>query len=644
MVGNRHYSGIILAFLAACSANSPAERQSTEAPSELEPSKLAPESVPSDAVAPGAPAAAVNASGASAMAVNQNVNHTLAAIRPTLSVTNMKGVFGAARTALRSSTVRSNLDSALASATTTPFERSLIGLHPVATRIAELSQQEQRSVSEQAEYDSLVQQLRGSPAAMRLAELTRSSPMSCLQFEQAASTQWREAIGESPEFSNGVEVLRKHCASGATTIAGLWSGFAAPDWNSRIVLGDEELPRSEATGKILAGVGGALLIVGGVAVALLVPGAGPLIGGILISVGVAGVSYAATGEGLVGLQCSMDPDGAVSACKSTGGLTLAANGCLTNVNACTTTAQCGNASTFCTYGCCEAFSTGLAKQDSGLSTYALFVELPAGVLPNQVGVWGSRTVKINDRARVMKADGSGAPVVATTEGSVTNIGVDTLVGKVIASGSATLRDRAHVNGGLSVTGSVSYNNVNTVIVDGTRTIGAAAVPLQKPPIRMAWLTTFQDSGLTPVNLEPDHTVTLTPGNYGDVIVKARSHLVLQPGQYHFNSLNTDAGSFLDLPANLLTKVDIRNSLRLLGTVNQQGTAQTLMITFVGANATVNQKFAGCLVAPYANVYLSVAGADMRASVWGLSVELFEGGRVRLGDTSVWDLVTADAGG
>jgi len=555
----------------------------------------------------------------------------------------MKGVFSAARNALRSSKVRQSLDSALASPTTTPFERSLIGLHPIATRISELSQQEQRSASEQAEYDSLVRQLKLNPAAARLTELTLSSPMTCAQFEHAASTQWREAIAESAEFSNGISALRKQCASGATVLEGLWSGFAAPDWHSRIVLGDEELPRSEATGKIIAGVGGALLIVGGV-VALFVPG-GQVIGGILISVGVAGVTYAATGEGLVGLQCSMDPDGAVSNCKSTSGaLTLGANGCMTNVNACTTTAQCGNQYTFCTYGCCEAFSTGLAKQDSGLSTYALFVELPKGVFPNQVGVWGSRTVKINDRARVMKADGSGAPVVTTSEGSLTNIGVDTLVGKVIASGNTTLRDRAHVNGDLSVTGTVSYNNVNTVIVDGTRTIGAAALPLQNSPLRMAWLTTFKDSGLTSVNLEPDHTQTLPPGDYGDVTVKARSHLVLQPGQYHFNSLNTEATSFLDVPANILTKVDIRNSLRLLGTVNQQGVAQTLMITFVGANATVNQKFSGSLVAPYANVYLSVAGTEMRASVWGLSVELYEGGRVRLANTSVWDLVTADAGG
>jgi hypothetical protein len=529
---------------------------------------------------------------------------------------------------------------------TTPFERGLIQLHPTATRISDLLRRQQRTESEEVELDVLVEQVRNSPAAKRIAELTRSSPMTCEAFETAVTGSWAKGIQQVPALAQTVATLREQCESSTTkVIDGLWSGFANPDWHARIILGDEELPRSDA-GDIVAGVGGALLVVGGVVVAIAVPGAGPFIGGAMFAVGVGLISYAVSGEGYVGLQCTQNADLGIEECTATNSspLLLGANGCLASVAACTASTQCGNSFTFCTYGCCEAFSSGLAKQESGLSSYAIFMELPAGVLPNQVGIWGSRAVKINDRARVMRANGSGAPVITSTQGSQLQLGTDTLVGDTIAAGDAFLRDRAFVNGFLSVAGSVSAGNINTVTVSGTRTVGSAAVTMQRPPTRIFWLTTFRDAGLSNVSLEPDQTRTLPPGDYANVSIKPRARLVLQPGQYHFNALTMDSTSILDVPAGLLTKVDVRNSLTMQGTVVQQGPAQTLMLTYVGSYAFVTQAFAGSFVAPYATINLHVAEADMRASVWGLNVELYEGGRVRLATTSVWDLVSGALGG
>ncbi|HEY4105901.1 MAG TPA: hypothetical protein VGM44_18500 [Polyangiaceae bacterium] len=525
---------------------------------------------------------------------------------------------------------------------TTPFEHALIDLHPTVLRMAQLSRVTQRTASEEDELQSLTRRVKNSPAAQRLAELTSSSPMTCVDFEQAVTNQWARAAAEVPALAAGIATLRQSCAGGALVLEGLWSGFASPDWHSRIVLGDEELPRSEETGKILAGFGGVVAIVAGVAIGVAVPG-GQVIGAFLVSVGIGGVSYALTGKGYVGVQCEFDDD--PEKCKSTNGsLTIGANGCLSGADACTTASQCPDTGSMCSYGCCEAFSSGLAEQMNGLSTYGVFLELPAGVLPNQVAVWASRSAKINDRAEVLNAVGNGAPVITTTQASSAALGVDTFVGKLISDGTATLRDRAHINGDLTVSGAVSYNNVNTVVVDGTTALGAAAASAQLPPTRLVWLTTFKDSGLSAVSLEPDQTLTLAPGDYGSVTVKPRAHLVLQPGQYHLNGLSMDATSFLDVPANLLTKLDIRNTLSMSGTVEQAGNAQTLMITFVGASAFVTGGFAGTLVAPYASLNLHVTDIQMRGSVWGMDVELYEGGEVRLANTSVWDLVTNDLGG
>jgi hypothetical protein len=575
-----------------------------------------------------------------------SVGRTDLAAATSLRASLNREAISAAYKKLASPTVRAAFERAAGDASTTPFEQELIRLHSTVTRISDILRRDQSTGGEEVELDVLVNQLRNSPAALRVAELTRSSPMTCNVFETAVSGAWAKSIQQLPEFAQIVGTLRKQCESSPTkVIDGLWSGFANPDWHARVILGDEELPRSD-TEDVLIGIGGGALIVIGVIVAATVPGAGPFIGGLLVATGAGLVSYAATGEGYVGLQCTQNADLGVEQCMATtsSALVLGSNGCLASVASCTASSECGNSFTFCTYGCCEAFSSGLAKQESGLSSYAIFMELPAGVLPNEVGIWGSRSVKINDRAQVMRADGSGAPVITTTQGSQLQLGTDTLVGDTVAAGGAFLRDRAVVNGFLSVAGSVSAGNFSTVTVNGTQTVGSAAVTMQQPPTRLFWLTTFRDTGLSNVALEPDQTSVLPPGDYANVSVKPRARLVLQAGQYHFNSLAMDATSILDVPGGLLTKVDVRNSLTMQGTVVQQGPAQTLMLTYVGPYAFVTQAFAGSLVAPYATVNLHVEHADMRASVWGLNVELFEGGRVRLATTSVWDLVSGALGG
>lgn len=525
---------------------------------------------------------------------------------------------------------------------TTPFEHELIRLRPAAARLAQLLQ---TADNKDPEVTALLEQFRRSPAAARLAELTATSPMTCRAFEEAVAPSWARAAERVPALAQAMIAIHEHCASGATVVEGLWSGFANPDWHARIILGDEEIPRGD-TNHVLVGIGGGLLIVAGVVVAATVPGAGQIVGAALITVGIGMVSYALTDEGYVGVQCTQNADLGVEECEGTNSepLLLGENGCLESLNACTTSEQCGNSFTFCTYGCCEAFSSGLAQQASGLSTFTIILELPAGVFPNQVGVWGSRSVKINDRARVMEPSGTGAPVIASTQGSNLVVGTDSFTGDVLASGNVLLRDRAYVDGALTVVGSVSYNNQNTVTVTGPQTIGSAALTLQVPPTRMIWLTTFQDGTLTPIHLEPDQTGVLAPGNYSSVEVKPRARLILQPGQYHFNSLTTHADSILEAPAGALAKVDVRSGLNLQGSVAQAGAAQTLMLTYVGTYAFVTHAFRGTLVAPYALVNLNVIGADLRASIWGLNVELFEGGRVRLADTSPWDLATGDLGG
>lgn len=138
-------------------------------------------------------------------------------------------------------------------------------------------------------------------------------------------------------------------------------------------------------------------------------------------------------------------------------------------------------------------------------------------------VFGSQGVELRDRAKVM-----GGPIAS---GSGVIIGNDaTMQGSLEAVGSLTLRDRAKVEGNVRVSGSVIRGN--STLITGTVVTGATVVLPALPE------TTFT-TGNANITVNPDQTLELAPGSYGNVTVYSRAQVHFQPGVYKFASFWID---------------------------------------------------------------------------------------------------------
>ncbi len=138
-------------------------------------------------------------------------------------------------------------------------------------------------------------------------------------------------------------------------------------------------------------------------------------------------------------------------------------------------------------------------------------------------IYGKESVELRDRAN----SGSG-PVIS---GGPITIGNDAiLTGSLEGNGSLTLRDRARVNGDVTVSSTITRGNA-TVITGTVRT--GVVTPLPALP-ETTWTV-----GSTNVTVNPDQTKDLLPGSYGNVTVYSRVNLHFYPGVYRFASLWID---------------------------------------------------------------------------------------------------------
>ncbi len=246
------------------------------------------------------------------------------------------------------------------------------------------------------------------------------------------------------------------------------------------------------------------------------------------------------------------------------------------------------------------------------------VKLPTQVAVPDSVLTASGTINFNDRATVLSASGKGA--ISTTGTGRLTVGHDAKPRKVVANATATIRDRAKINGDLIVAGAATIGN--QVQVFGTQQLGANVD--EQPVFQVPVL--IPDVVLGNVNLEPDLHQTLEPAKYGTVSVKSRSTITLTTGIYEFGSLQVlepQAKILVDDSAGPVI-VYVKNSFIYRGGVQNKavsGRFPNFMMVYLGtADLWIESPFQGHLFAPHSTSYLRPGTGQFIGSFWGKNVD------------------------
>ena len=229
-------------------------------------------------------------------------------------------------------------------------------------------------------------------------------------------------------------------------------------------------------------------------------------------------------------------------------------------------------------------------------------------------IYGKDGIELRDRAR------SGAGPMISGGGVI--LGSDAiLTGSIEANGSLTLRDRARVDGDVTVGTSVLRGN-STVITGTVRTSLVSPLPLLAE--------TTWTAGTTNVTVNPDQSKDLAPGNYGALTVYSRANLHFQPGVYRFASLWIDTDVKWHIHNTAFAGVEVfANTTFQLGDRDQVVPYDTSggPILRVYSNQMgemrlgTDMKLYGEFVLPKANVILPSRTVSLRGGLYAKSVTL-----------------------
>jgi hypothetical protein len=201
---------------------------------------------------------------------------------------------------------------------------------------------------------------------------------------------------------------------------------------------------------------------------------------------------------------------------------------------------------------------------------------------------GSHTVNISDRDVVT------APVTAGTDlqvGSVATVNGDAEVG-----GNALIRDRGTVNGNLTLGGTLSHQNIFTVTGTVTEHDSPLIVSLQRKTFSVG--TGFQEI--------PNGAVrTLSPGNFGNMTIRARSRVTFVAGTYNFASLNIEPDVQIAITGGAVN-INVQGTVQI-GDRTQVVAAGGMLLLYSNGSQLVigtDVRFDGIIAAPNAAVSVS----------------------------------------
>ena len=261
-------------------------------------------------------------------------------------------------------------------------------------------------------------------------------------------------------------------------------------------------------------------------------------------------------------------------------------------------------------------------------TQSLTITTPRGARPSRLlaesevprtyPLYAIEQLAVNDRVLVF-ADPATAtsygPVASSWASSLTNTngtygiqyGVDSKTGAAKSSGPVWMRDRASIQGTLTMNSTAQLSvQTQTVITGG---LVQAVVPYQG----FGWGSI--DFGTTPqttVNIEPDRArLSLAPGTYWSYYIKQRSPVRLSAGDYFFNNLSCD-GCTLEVDASAgPVRVYVASSMLWTGSLTMVGGgAQRVMFAYLGKSVFfINGSLNGTFIAPRAEVVIGQAYKD-----------------------------------
>lgn len=249
---------------------------------------------------------------------------------------------------------------------------------------------------------------------------------------------------------------------------------------------------------------------------------------------------------------------------------------------------------------------------------AFTVKLPTQVPQTDSMVTASGFVTLGDRTTVLSTTGKGA--VSTTGSTRLTVGLDAKPRKVVANATATIGDRAKIDGDLLIGGAATIGP--QVQVFGTKQLNANVdeQPVFKIPVQIPDLVGGDQ------NVEPDRQVPLPPAKYGNVAIKSRSTVTLSTGVYQFGALNVlepQAKLLIDDAAGPVI-VYIKTGFIYRGGVQNKavsGRFPKLLMVYLGtADLWIESPFQGHLFAPNATSHLRPGQGQFVGSFWGKNVD------------------------
>ena len=144
-----------------------------------------------------------------------------------------------------------------------------------------------------------------------------------------------------------------------------------------------------------------------------------------------------------------------------------------------------------------------------------------------------------------------------------------VLGNVFTQGNATLSSRASIEGNLTLNGVLSVQDSTAVENIYTDT-----------DVIMPAIPQFEVmANSTDITVNNDQNMTLAPGSYGNIVIRARGKLVLSGGEYHINALSVEPNGEIAIvgAANetaILVEHDIQLGNAALITTEQRTEAST----------------------------------------------------------------------
>lgn len=244
----------------------------------------------------------------------------------------------------------------------------------------------------------------------------------------------------------------------------------------------------------------------------------------------------------------------------------------------------------------------------------------------EAAVFGSRGVKLNDRASVINDGGHGSIVVATDRNSLVEIRPEAETRDIYGGGAVTVLDRANVAG---IVWASRYSQAASATVSGSvHTDTVIRIPDVLDGVTLKQVST----GTTDLKFEPPSTPGVNvyspgPGHYRDVSIKRDTRLYLAPGVYVFRDFIADTGSSMQFATGPNpTYVVVTRVFMWRGRVVGDGYG------FLGARTGgfINGFFQGTVVAPGARITVDTPGDEpaMFGSIFAQDVEIHQGKQIK----------------